>query len=58
VALVHGDLSEQAAAAARTSTAEATLRRIDAVLACRVAIDGNVAVLLAVEAMALRLRSG
>ena len=55
---VHGDLSEQAATIARGSTPEATLRRVDAVLACRVAIDGNVAPLLAVEAMALALRSG
>ena len=57
-ALVHGDLAEQAAALARRSTPESTLRRIDAVLACRVGIDGNVAPLLAVEAMALQLRSG
>ena len=55
---VHGDLSEQAATIARGSTPEATLRRIDAVLAGRVAIDGNVAPLLAVEAMALALRTG
>ena len=53
---VHADLSEQAATIARGSTPEATLRRIDSVLACRVAIDGNVAPLLAVEAMALALR--
>ena len=55
---VHADLSEQAATIARGSTAEQTLRRIDAVLACRVAIDANVAPLLAVEAMALALRAG
>ena len=55
---VHADLSEQAATIARGSTAEQTLRRIDAVLACRVAIDANVAPLLAAEAMALTLRSG
>lgn len=56
--LVHADLAEQAATIARGSTAESTLRRIDAVLACRVSIDGNVAPLLAVEAMALQLRTG
>ncbi len=57
-ALVHGDLSEQAATIARATTAESTLRRIDAVLACREALDANVAHLLAVEAMALALRTG
>jgi len=56
--LVHGDLAEQAATVARASSPESTLRRIDAVLACRTAIDGNVAPLLAVEAMALGLRAG
>jgi DNA polymerase-3 subunit delta' len=54
---VHTDLGEQAAALARASTPESTLQRIEAVLACRTAIDGNVAPQLAVEAMALRLRS-
>ena len=56
--LVHGDLGEQAAVIARATTPESTLRRIDAVLACREALDGNVAPLLAVEAMALALRTG
>jgi DNA polymerase-3 subunit delta' len=56
--LIHGDLGEQAATIARATTAEATLRRIEAVLACRTALDGNVAPLLAVESMALALRSG
>jgi DNA polymerase-3 subunit delta' len=55
---VHADLAEQAATIARGSSPESTLRRIDAVLACRTAIDGNVAPQLAVEAMALALRSG
>ena len=56
--LVHGDLGEQAATIARATSPESTLRRIDAVLACREALDGNVAPLLAVEAMALALRTG
>jgi DNA polymerase-3 subunit delta' len=56
--LVHGDLREQAATIARATTAASTLRRIDAVLACREALDANVAPLLAVEAMALALRTG
>jgi DNA polymerase-3 subunit delta' len=55
---VHGDLGPQAATIARATTPESTLRRIDAVLACRAAVDANVAHLLAVEAMALALRTG
>ncbi|WP_436774272.1 DNA polymerase III subunit delta' [Yinghuangia sp. YIM S09857] len=43
---------------ARSATPETTLRRIEAILACRRAIDTNVAPLLAVEAMALTLRAG
>ncbi len=57
-ALVHGDLGSQTATIARATTAESTLRRIDAVLACRAALDANVAHLLAAEAMALALRMG
>ena len=56
--LVHADLGEQAAVIARATTAEATVRRIEAVLACRTALEGNVAPLLAVESMALALRTG
>ena len=56
--LVHVDLGQQAATIARATTAESTLRRIDAVLACRTALEGNVAPLLAVESMALSLRTG
>jgi len=56
--LIHGDLGEQAATIARATTAEATLRRVQAVLDCRTALDGNVAPLLAVESMALALRTG
>jgi DNA polymerase-3 subunit delta' len=40
------------------STAENTLRRIEAVLACRRALDRNVDPLLAVEAMTVALRAG
>jgi DNA polymerase-3 subunit delta' len=43
---------------ASSSRAEHTLRRIEAVLACRDALDRNVAPLLAVEAMTLALRAG
>ncbi|MFP5219863.1 MAG: DNA polymerase III subunit delta' [Actinomycetes bacterium] len=55
---VHTDVAEQASVIARSTTPESTLRRIDAVLACREALDANVAPLLAVEAMALALRAG
>ena len=55
---VHADLAEQAATIAQGSSAESTIRRIDAVLACRTSVDGNVAPQLAVEAMALALRDG
>jgi len=41
---------------ARSTSAEQTLRRLDAILACREAIDANVAPLLAVESMMLSLR--
>lgn len=43
---------------AEDSTAAATLRRIEAIAACREALDRNVAPLLAVEAMAMALRAG
>ena len=58
VALVNVDASADIERLARTSSAESTLRRVDAVLAARTAIDGNVAPLLAVEAMTLALRAG
>lgn len=53
--LVNSDLAPQINALARPSSAESTLRRIDAVLACRAALEANVAPLLAVEAMFLSL---
>ncbi|MFJ8933541.1 DNA polymerase III subunit delta' [Streptomyces sp. NPDC102340] len=43
---------------ARSTSPESTLRRIEAIGACRVALDGNVAPLLAVEAMTVALRAG
>ena len=54
-ALVNSELEPQIAALARRSTPEATLRRIDTLLACRVALEGNVAPLLAVEAALIGL---
>jgi DNA polymerase III subunit delta' len=58
VALVNVDVTMDVQRLARTSSPESTLHRIDAVLAARTAIDGNVAPLLAVEAMTLALRAG
>jgi DNA polymerase-3 subunit delta' len=43
---------------AASSRPEQSLRRIEAILACRDALDRNVAPLLAVEAMTLALRTG
>jgi len=55
---VHPDQAGPIAAAAEGSTPEATLRRIEAVLACREAIAANVTPLLAVEHLTLALRAG
>ena len=52
---VHADLRQQTAELAAASRPQDTLRRIDAVLGAREAISGNVAPLLAVEAMAVSL---
>jgi DNA polymerase III subunit delta' len=56
--LINEDLRPQIAVLARKSTAESTLRRIDALLACRTALEGNVAPLLAVEAALIGLVEG
>jgi DNA polymerase III subunit delta' len=58
VDLVNADLERPLSRIATASTPEATLRRIEAVLAAREAIDANVAPLLAVEAMAVSLHTG
>jgi hypothetical protein len=55
---VHGDIDELASAAAEKWPAESTLRRLEAVLACRVAIEANVKPRIAVEAMMLTLWRG
>jgi DNA polymerase III subunit delta' len=52
------DLKPQIIALARKSTSESTLHRIDALLGCRTALEGNVAPLLAVEAAFIRLVEG
>ncbi|MEJ8658861.1 DNA polymerase III subunit delta' [Streptomyces sp. MS1.AVA.4] len=58
VALANEDVRDALDRVARGSSPEWTLRRIEAVLACREALDANVAPLLAVEAMTMALRTG
>ncbi|MFC8508415.1 DNA polymerase III subunit delta' [Streptomyces sp. NPDC057411] len=55
-ALANEDVRDSLETIARETTPERTLRRIEAVLACREALDRNVAPLLAVEAMTMALR--
>lgn len=57
-ALVNQDLAPQITVLAKKSTPESTLRRIDALLGCRTALEANVAPLLAVEATLIRLVEG
>lgn len=58
VAPVHRDAADQADQAAGRWTPESTLRKLEAVLACRTAIDRNVKPRIAVEAMMLALLKG
>jgi DNA polymerase-3 subunit delta' len=58
VAPVHPDVTELAASASAVWTPESVLHRIDAVLACREAIDANVKPLIAVEQLMLALYRG
>jgi DNA polymerase-3 subunit delta' len=58
VAIANVESREAIDRIASGSRPEHTLRRIEAVLACREALERNVAPLLAVEAMALALRAG
>jgi len=58
VPLVHADAADTSAAAAQRWTPESALRRLEAVLACRTAIDANVKPRIAVEAMMLALWRG
>ncbi|SDV04015.1 DNA polymerase-3 subunit delta' [Microlunatus sagamiharensis] len=54
-ALVNEALATRLTKLAQRSTPEATLRRIDALLACRTALEGNVAPLLALESTMIAL---
>ena len=58
VDLVNVDMQRPVTRIAEATSPESTLRRIEAILACREAIDTNVAPLLAVEAMAVSLHAG
>ncbi|WP_424213050.1 DNA polymerase III subunit delta' [Streptomyces sp. BI20] len=58
VAIANEDLRGDLDRIARAGGPERTLRRIEAILACREALDRNVAPLLAVEAMTMALRAG
>jgi len=58
VAVVHTDTAALSSAAAARWTPESALRRLEAVLACRDAIDQNVKPRIAVEAMMLSLWRG
>ncbi|MFJ8310853.1 MULTISPECIES: DNA polymerase III subunit delta' [unclassified Streptomyces] len=58
VAIANEDVRDAVDRIARASGPERTLRRIESILACREALDRNVAPLLAVESMTLALRAG
>jgi DNA polymerase III subunit delta' len=58
VPLVHDDMADTSANAASTWTAESALRRLQAIIACREAIEVNVKPRIAVEAMMLTLWQG
>lgn len=58
IAIANMDAQDSLDRIVRSSTPERTLRRIEAVIACRRALDRNVAPLLAVEAMTMALRAG
>ncbi|CAM5535439.1 DNA polymerase III subunit delta' [Streptomyces avidinii] len=58
VAIANEEIRPDLDRVARASGPERTLRRIEAIIACRDALDRNVAPLLAVEAMTMSLRAG
>ncbi|MFI7006085.1 DNA polymerase III subunit delta' [Streptomyces sp. NPDC050145] len=58
VALANVDIQDTLERLARETSPESTLRRVEAIAACREALDRNVAPLLAVEAMTMALRAG
>lgn len=56
--LVNIELGPELRTAAQNGRPEGTLRRLDAIMACRGRLDANVNPLLAVEALTLALRTG
>jgi len=56
-ALINAELAGGIAKMAAAGSPEATLGRLDAILECRTALETNVAPLLALEALMIRLRS-
>ncbi|MEU5578755.1 DNA polymerase III subunit delta' [Streptomyces huasconensis] len=58
VAIANTEVQDMLERMALGTSPESTLRRIEAVGACRTALDRNVAPLLAVEAMTVALRAG
>ncbi|MET7360528.1 DNA polymerase III subunit delta' [Streptomyces sp. NPDC005562] len=58
VAIANTEVQDMLQRLALGSSPESTLRRIEAIGACRTALDRNVAPLLAVEAMTVALRAG
>lgn len=56
--LNHPDFAREASTAASEWTSESTLRRLESVLQCRLAMAQNVKPIIAVEAMAATLHSG
>ena len=58
VAIANEEIRPDLDRIARAGGPERTLRRIEAIIACRDALDRNVAPLLAVEAMTMALRAG
>ncbi|MER5178925.1 DNA polymerase III subunit delta' [Streptomyces sp. NPDC002896] len=58
VAVANTEVQDALERIARSTSPESTLRRIEAIAACREALDSNVAPLLAVEAMTVALRAG
>lgn len=58
VPLVNSETDDRVEAVAKAGPPESSLRRIDAILACREALDANAGTSLAVESMMLALRAG
>jgi len=58
VPLNHPDMADDSARAAAAWTPVSTLRRLEAVLACREAIELNVKPRVAIEAMVTTLHTG